>query len=38
LLMPGQSGSFQDGCGFRPISLLLTTPLRIHLLNCVMLL
>lgn len=38
LLLPGQPGSFQDGCGFRPIPLLWTTPLRIHLLNSVMLL
>lgn len=38
LLMPGQSGSFLDGCCVRPIPLLLPTPLRIHLLNCVMLL
>ena len=38
VLLSGQSGSFLDGCCFRPIPLLLTTPLRIHLLNCVMLL
>ena len=37
-LLSGQSGSVQDGCGFRPIPLLWTTPLRIHLLNSVMLL